>query len=142
MQRVSRGLDVAQTSNQHLTHISRSSPRKLDLFLTEELFRQNNIRTFSLSQMSKVKLASTLPWREKVGWNPTNNYYRQKNKRTKYLDDKYVFLLETLRASSPVSSNQTYLCFTKQSSSKNCHHQSTKPSLVFASCFLNSLLVK
>ena len=42
----------------------------------------------------------------------------------------YVFLLETLRASSPVSSNQTYLYFTKYSSSKNCHHQSTKPSLV------------
>ena len=87
--------------------------------------------------MSKVKLASTLPWRElmeqraqykmnlviaesqrknriqKVGWNPTNNYYRQKNKRTKYLDDKYVFLLETLRASSHVPSNQTYLYFTK-----------------------------
>ena len=59
VQRVSRGLDGVQTSNQHLTHISRSSPRKLDLFLTEELFRQNNIRT--------------------------NNYYRQKNKRTKYL---------------------------------------------------------
>ena len=32
--------------------------------LEEELFRHNNKRTFSLSQMSTVKLASTLPWRE------------------------------------------------------------------------------
>ena len=54
---------------------------------------------------------------------------RQKNKRTKCLDDKYAFLLETLRASSPVSNNHTYLCFKKQSSSKNCYHQSTPPPL-------------
>ena len=27
--------------------------------------------TFSLSQMSRVKLASTLPWRENEGYNPT-----------------------------------------------------------------------
>ena len=93
-----KGFEGRDMLLEHIPYISRTYPvdlpfisRKAEFSTEEQVFRHNNKRT--------------------------NNYYRQKNKRTKCLDDKYVFLLETLRASSHVPSNQTYLCFTKQSSS-------------------------
>ena len=47
-----------------------------------EILEFNNLRggnsTFSLSQMSRIKLALIMPWRENEGWNPTClRWYKQ-----------------------------------------------------------------
>ena len=95
--------------------------------------KMNSLIILSLSMMWVPRISKHISkacWpRNKLDKRTKGPFFRQKNKRTKCLDDKYVFLLETLRASSPVSNNHTYLCFKKQSSSTNCYHQSTPPPL-------------